>query len=83
MENYSGSERRRGVIEIAERTAIIETKVDSLENVVKEQGRSLKSIEENTTRLKTLIGAITFVISGLWLAVTSFKEVIVHWLTGR
>lgn len=81
--SYSGEDRRKSSIEINERLGVVEHRVLTLEDQVKESNKLLAEIKEVNIKLKTLVGAISIVISGLWLVVSTFKDTIVHFLTGK
>lgn len=80
---YNGEERRRNHIDFSERLGVVEHRVGLLEDYTKENKVLLEEIRETSIKMKTLVGAITFVVSGLWLVLSTFKETIVHWLTGK
>ena len=80
---YNGPERRASHWELSERLALVEHKVTSLEKDTAEIMVLLQEIKDINLRTKTFIGALTFIISGLWLVVSTFKETIIYMLTGK
>lgn len=81
--SYNGDERRKSYLDIGERLAVTEFKLQAMEEDIKETRKCLQEIKETNIKIKTITGAVAFVTSGLWLVVTTFKEVIMHWLTGK
>ena len=57
-----------------ERIAIVETKVDSLEDNHKELLKLMHEIKDEMTRYKGFLGGIAFLVSCLGIAFTLFKE---------
>jgi hypothetical protein len=57
-----------------ERIAIVETKVDSLEDNHKELLRLMHEIKDEMTRYKGFLGGVAFLVSCLVVAVSIFKE---------
>ena len=57
-----------------ERIAIVETKVDSLEDNHKELLRLMHEIKDEMTRYKGFLGGVAFLVSCLVIAVSIFKE---------
>lgn len=57
-----------------ERIAIVETKVDSLEEKHKELLKLMHEIKDEMTRYKGFLGGIAFLVSCLVVAVSIFKE---------
>lgn len=57
-----------------ERLAIVETKVDSLEDNHKELLKLMHEIKDEMTRYKGFLGGIAFLVSCLVVAVSLFKD---------
>lgn len=57
-----------------ERIAIVETKVDSLEDNHKELLKLMHEIKDEMTRYKGFLGGIAFLVSCLVVAVSIFKD---------
>lgn len=57
-----------------ERLAIVETKVDSLEDNHKELLKLMHEIKDEMTRYKGFLGGIAFLVSCLVVAVSIFKD---------
>jgi hypothetical protein len=57
-----------------ERIAIVETKVDTLEDNHKELLRLMHEIKDEMTRYKGFLGGVAFLVSCLVIAVSIFKE---------
>jgi hypothetical protein len=57
-----------------ERIAIVETKVDTLEDNHKELLRLMHEIKDEMTRYKGFLGGVAFLVSCLVVAVSIFKE---------
>ena len=57
-----------------ERIAIVETKVDSLEDNHKELLKLMHEIKDEMTRYKGFLGGIAFLVSCLGIAFTLFKD---------
>jgi uncharacterized membrane protein YjjP (DUF1212 family) len=57
-----------------ERIAIVETKVDSLEDNHKELLKLMHEIKDEMTRYKGFLGGVAFLVSCLVVAVSIFKE---------
>jgi hypothetical protein len=57
-----------------ERIAIVETKVDSLEDNHKELLRLMHEIKDEMTRYKGFLGGVAFLVSCLVVEVSIFKE---------
>jgi uncharacterized membrane protein YjjP (DUF1212 family) len=57
-----------------ERLAIVETKVENLEDQHKELLKLLHEIKDEMTRYKGFLGGIAFLVSCLAVAVSIFKD---------
>jgi uncharacterized membrane protein YjjP (DUF1212 family) len=57
-----------------ERIAIVETKVENLEDQHKELLKLLHEIKDEMTRYKGFLGGVAFLVSCLVVAVSIFKE---------
>jgi hypothetical protein len=57
-----------------ERIAIVETKVDTLEDNHKELLRLMHEVKDEMTRYKGFLGGVAFLVSCLVVAVSIFKE---------
>jgi hypothetical protein len=63
-----------------ERIAIIETKVETLEENHKEMLRLMHEIKDEMTRYKGFLGGIAFLASGMVIFITLAKEWIIKHL---
>lgn len=81
--SYNGQDRRKQDSEAVERLTFLEVKVEAVEKKLDTQSVLLQDLKETNLKVKTIVGAVTFVISGLWLVLSTFKETAIHWLTGR
>lgn len=63
-----------------ERVAVVETKVESLEDQHKELLRLLHEIKDEMTRYKGFVGGIAFLVSCLGVAAAFFKDWIIKHL---
>lgn len=70
-------------IDHASRLAVIEEQIKNMHTQIKTNSDILKDLQDTHTKMKTLIGAISVVISGIWLVLTTFKETVISWLTGK
>lgn len=57
-----------------ERTAVLETKVASLEDNHQEMLKIMHEIKDEMTRYKGFLGGVAFLVSCLGVAMTVFKE---------
>lgn len=63
-----------------ERTAVLETKVSSLEDNHQEMLKLMHEIKDEMTRYKGFLGGIAFLISAIGVAIMFFKEWIIKHL---
>ena len=63
-----------------ERVAVVETKVETLENQHKELLKLLHEIKDEMTRYKGFVGGIAFLVSCLGVAAAFFKDWIIKHL---
>jgi uncharacterized membrane protein YjjP (DUF1212 family) len=63
-----------------ERVAVVETKVETLEDQHKELLRLLHEIKDEMTRYKGFVGGIAFLVSCLGVAAAFFKDWIIKHL---
>ncbi len=63
-----------------ERIAIIETKVEDLEDNHKELVRLMHEIKDEMTRYKGFLGGVAFIASGIGIFLTLFKDWIIKHL---
>ena len=57
-----------------ERLAILETKVDDLEDNNKELLKLLHEVKDEMTRYKGFLGGVAFIASGIGIFLTLFKD---------
>ena len=57
-----------------ERIAIVETKVEDLEDNHKELLRLMHEIKDEMTRYKGFLGGVAFIASGIGIFLTLFKD---------
>jgi hypothetical protein len=67
----------------ATKLAVIEEQIKLMTIQIKTNGDILRELQDTHTRMKTLIGAVSLVVSGIWLVLTTFKETLISWLTGK
>lgn len=66
--------------ELGERVAVLENQSSSLERVLKDIQAKVDSLHDEMTRYKGFLGAITFVGSGVVIAIGLFKDYLLrHW----
>lgn len=63
-----------------ERLAILETKVDDLEDNHKELLRLMHEVKDEMTRYKGFLGGVAFIASGIGIFLTLFKDWIIKHL---
>lgn len=63
-----------------ERLAILETKVDDLEDNNKELLKLLHEVKDEMTRYKGFLGGVAFIASGIGIFLTLFKDWIIKHL---
>ena len=63
-----------------ERLAILETKVDDLEDNHKELLRLMHEVKDEMTRYKGFLGGVAFIASGVGIFLTLFKDWIIKHL---
>jgi len=63
-----------------ERLAIIETKVEDLEENHKELLRLMHEVKDEMTRYKGFLGGVAFIASGVGIFLTLFKDWIIKHL---
>ena len=63
-----------------ERLAIIETKVEDLEDNHKELLKLMHEIKDEMTRYKGFLGGVAFIASGIGIFLTLFKDWIIKHL---
>lgn len=63
-----------------ERLAILETKVDDLEDNNKELLKLLHEVKDEMTRYKGFLGGVAFIASGVGIFLTLFKDWIIKHL---
>ena len=66
--------------DINERLAIIETKVEDLEDNHKELLRLMHEVKDEMTRYKGFLGGVAFIASGIGIFLTLFKDWIIKHL---
>lgn len=65
------------------RLALAELRIHTLEKNVVEIKELLQEVRDLNLKTKTFIGALTVVISGVWLIISTFKEAIIHFIAGK
>jgi len=55
-------------------------RIKHLENELTEIKILLREIKETNIKMKTIIGATTFILGGIWILITSFRELIISWV---
>lgn len=72
---------------IVERLIVIEQEIKSHTNRLDEfkidravDRKTLEDLKNTNLKTQTIIGAVVFVLTGLWAIITTFKESILHWL---
>ena len=63
-----------------ERLAVLETKVDDLEDNHKELLRLMHEVKDEMTRYKGFLGGVAFIASGVGIFLTVFKDWIIKHL---
>lgn len=63
-----------------ERLAVLETKVDDLEDSNKELLKLLHEVKDEMTRYKGFLGGVAFIASGVGIFLTLFKDWIIKHL---
>ena len=63
-----------------ERLAILETKVDDLEDNHKELLKLMHEVKDEMTRYKGFLGGVAFIASGIGIFLTLFKDWIIKHL---
>ena len=63
-----------------ERLAILETKVDDLEDNHKELLKLMHEVKDEMTRYKGFLGGVAFIASGVGIFLTLFKDWIIKHL---
>lgn len=72
---------------IVERLIVIEQEIKSHTNRLDEfkadravDRKTLEDLKNTNLKTQTIIGAVVFVLTGLWAIISTFKEGILHWL---
>lgn len=70
--SYEGEERRRSHIDLSDRMTVVETKLETLDEIKK----SLAELNTELTKYKGMVGGILWIGSSLMALVALFKDYI-------
>lgn len=69
------------LIVIEQETKVHTTRLDESKTDRAAMHKTLEDLQNANLKTKTIIGAVVFVLTGLWAIISTFKEGILHWVS--